>query len=423
MRCACGMENTEGASQCARCGRPLQREDRLRRWLLDAAAGLGLLLALVVIFALDRAGPSSEGSDLERHGEVVETGDHDPEGDRSPRPLRLAVTPKEYDDMGKLLDELGEGYRWEPLRYDDLLHPEVLSEYDVVFFTCGGVPRRWLGRQRALGARPGSDLHEIRQGYRSRLKESLRTFVGRGGTLYASDWRFKALAIAFPEVVDRSLAVRGAVQTVRADVLDPALQRRLGTELELRFDKPSWDPAAFRGEDVITFLRGRYKTVAGDYRTAPLLVKFPYEDGAVIFTSFHNEAQNSKMETELLRYLVFASVLAREQTSAHRTLVRGGFSPVEASLLSASAGDQSITESYHAEQSGDLRFVLAFEDRGAKLKLTVTGPDGHPIEKSGASTFSIQVLDAPAGLWQYSVTPIEVPYRNFPFSLTVGQKE
>ena len=419
MRCTCGRENPESATHCLQCGRSLHEENRLGRTVLDAAAAAGLVLALAVVFALDRGGKSSGENGLETSSNGAQTLDEKP---RRARPLRLAVTPKKYDDMGKLLDELGTGYRWESIRYDDLLDPEVLSDYDVVFLTCGGFPSRWLGRRMADGVRPGSDLHRIRPRIREQLRESLRSFVGRGGTLYASDWRFKALAVAFPDVVDWSMAVRGEVQTIQADVVDAGLQRRLGEQIELTFDKPKWDPAAFRGSEVTTFLRGTYKTVEGDRRTAPLLVKFPYKEGTVIFTSFHNEKQNSNTETELLKYLVFASVMAREEADVRRTMVRGGFSPVEGNLLSASAGDQSVTETYHAAEAGDLQFVLGFADRGARLRLVVTRPDGRPLEKTGTSTFVIDVPDAPAGDWRYTITPLEVPHRNFPFSLTVGQK-
>jgi hypothetical protein len=422
MRCTCGRENPESANRCSQCGRSLRGENKLGRTLMDAAAAAGLVLALAVVFALQRGGKSSEENGLKTGPADVQTLGENEKPARV-RPLRLAVTPKQYDDMGKLLGELGTGYRWESIRYDDLLDPDVLSDYDVVFLTCGGLPPRWLGRRMAEGTRPGSDLRRIRPRIREQLRESLRSFVGRGGTLYASDWRFKVLAVAFPEMIDWPVAVRGDVQTVQADVLDAGLERRLGRQIELNFDKPSWDPAAFRGPEVITYLRGTYNTVEGDRRAAPLLIKFPYEKGTVIFTSFHNEKQHSNTERELLKYLVFASVTAREDADVRRTMVRGGFSPVEGNLLSASAGDQSVTQTYQAATAGDLQFVLGFADRGARLRLSVTGPDGRALEKTGTSTFVIDVPDAPAGQWRYTITPLEVPYRNFPFSLTVGQKQ
>jgi hypothetical protein len=422
MRCPCGKENPDGATHCAECGRPLREENRLGRLLIDIAALLGLLLALAVVFALDRGEKPSEAGTPPVESEQSKP---EPDGTRHDRPLRLAVTPREYDDMGKLLDTLGSGYHWDPIDYEDLLKPWVLSQYDVVFFTCGDFPRRWRGRGIAPGQQLGSDPQGLRPQVAERLRESLRSFVAGGGTLYASDWRFKALALAFANegVIDREAAIRGDDQTVQAEVLDPGLQRSLGKTIDLKFDKPSWDPAAFRGPDVETLLRGKYKTIGGDVRAAPLLVKFPYKNGTVIFTSFHNEAQNNKTEMELLRFLVFASVMAREEASVRRTMVQGGFSPMEGSLLAASAGDQSVTQTYRATEPGDLQFALAFQDRGARLRLTVTGPDGQTLEKTGTSTLSIDVSDAPAGDWRYTITPLEVPYRNFPFSLNIGKKQ
>ena len=76
-------------------------------------------------------------------------------------------------------------------------------------------------------------------------------------------------------------------------------------------------------------------------------MQFPFGEGNVIFTSFHNETQNSQTELELLRYLVFTAVNAQLDTGVQQKMIRGGFSPVERNLLSASGGDQSLT--------GDLR--------------------------------------------------------------------
>jgi len=73
-------------------------------------------------------------------------------------------------------------------------------------------------------------------------------------------------------------------------------------------------------------------------QTGPLLVTFPHGEGTVIFTSFRNEAQNTEMEEELLRHLVFTTVTAREEGKIRRTMVRGGFSPTARNLLSASSG-------------------------------------------------------------------------------------
>jgi hypothetical protein len=142
-----------------------------------------------------------------------------------------------------------------------------------------------------------------------------------------------------------------------------------------------------------------------------------------VFTSFHNEAQNTETELELLRYLVFTTVTAREDARVKRTMLRGGLSPQERSLLSASSGGEPVTETYETKARGRLQFVLAFEPQGAELELAVVGPDGKEHEKTGTRTFSIDIRDAPPGQWQYTITPLEVPYKNFPFTLTIGEEE
>jgi hypothetical protein len=340
----------------------------------------------------------------------------------TPRPLRLAVTPPEYDDMGKLLDTLGPGYRHTQIPMDDLLDPERLSQYDVVFLTCGGVPRAWLERRLRDSDRGGAGVYRPKPETAEAVRESFRKFVGHGGTLYASDLQFDLVSLAFPDLVDPEKIGRGEVQTVEAEVVDPGLRRLLGPAIDLRFDMPAWRPAAFRGPDVTTYLRGTYQLRDGRTQTGPLLVTFPYGEGTVVFTSFHNEAQNTQMERDLLRHLVFTAVTARQQRQIKETMVRGGFSPTERSLLSASSGAKAVELTYECGGRGPLQFVLGFERQGARLRLTVVGPDGQRVEKTGTETFTVKIDDAPPGTWRYTITPVQVPYENFPFTLTIGEK-
>ena len=108
--------------------------------------------------------------------------------------------------------------------------------------------------------------------------------------------------------------------------------------------------------------------------------------------------------------------------NVQQNMIRGGFSPVERNLLSASGSRQAITGTYECRGARSLQFVLGFEDRGARLRLSVVRPDGAAAEKTGTSNFTIDVPEAAAGKWQYTVTPVEVPYPNFPFSFTVGEE-
>jgi hypothetical protein len=389
--------------------------------VLDGALALGLVAALAIVFGLDRgAKPVAAPADSPKL-QVVET----PQPEHAPvRKLRLGVTPagNSFDDMGRLLDSLGEGYRYQKFPLEDLLDKNKMAEFDVIFLTCSGVPVSWLGRRIGKGERPGTEEYEADDKALQPVYDSLKQFVSRGGTLYASDLHYTLVAPAFPDYARPSDAQRGKIQKVNAQVVDPGLRELIGGEMPLQFDMEGWYPAAFAGEKLTTYLRGKYQPQQGDEREAAFLVKFPYHDGTVIFTSFHNEKQNSETELKLLRYLVFSAVTAEVETHVRRTMVRGGFSPAKQNLFSASAGEPSATTVYHAEKAGHLQFALGFQNLGARLKLTVKSPSGKTFEQEGESTFTIDAPQAEAGDWQYTVTAVKLPNENFPFTVTVGQK-
>lgn len=393
------------------------------RYAIDATVALLLLVALGVVFRMDR--PADAGDDQVAAPVPVEVTEPTP----APTPLQLAVVycPRdraEYDDMGRLLKQLGQGYEYTPIHLNDLIDYDKIAQYDVVFLTCGTYTDPWLeDRPLGRGVRANTETRPMNRETFDRAKEALRRFVGEGKTLYVSDQMYSLLAYAFDEYAGGSLrADLGDKQTVEARIVDPGLSEALGQELSLRFDLPDWHPARFDHPEMTTYLEGRYKTLDGERETAPLLVKFPHEQGSIIFTSFHNEKQNSEKEFQLLKYLVFATVTAREASNVTKTMLAGGFSPKKQSLLSASAGSPTVSQTYRNRREGRLQFVLGFEDRGALLKLKVVGPDGTTREAEGTSTFKIEVDGAAVGDWKYTITAEKVPYENFPFNLTVGEE-
>ena len=337
---------------------------------------------------------------------------------------RLAVAPvrPEYDDMGNLLAALGGNYKkFDKISMDDLLSFAKIAETNVLFVTCSSVPDSWLGKRVGVAERPGMEVFTANEEVLDRAKECLRKFVSQGGTLYASDLHFNLIARSFPEFVDYAKVNEGRAQTVEAEVVDPDLKEQIGPRLALQFDQPGWRPAAFKGDKVKVYMRGTYETKAGSKETAPLLVRFPLKDGTVIFTSFHNEKQNSETEMKLLKYLVFTAVTAKVQSRTEQIL--GGFSKSRDSLISVSKADASFSRTHRCEKETDLRFVLGFENQGARLKLAVFDPAGNLYaEKEGNSTLAIDVPKAAPGEWKYTVTAISVPSDNFPFRVTVGAK-
>jgi hypothetical protein len=351
--------------------------------LLDSLVAVGLGLALLLVTGVDK---------LLTHPTAVA---------RANKPLRLAVsvTRKDvWDDMGKLLDTLGAGYKHQNVPMSDLYERKTYDKFDVLFLTCSS---------------QGNDDPAV--------ANNVRDFVARGGTLYASDWRYDIVARAFPDMASSRRTGEGREQQLTADVIDRGLQDALGSaKVPLDFNLAQWKPAAFSGDRVKILMKARYALMGEGNSEAPLLVKFGFGKGTVIFTSFHNEKQNSEIESKLLKYLVFSAVTAQIENEINLTMLEGGFSPQKSNLLSAS-GKSEFTNVYQSTKAGKVRFSLGFQEQGARLKLTVVNPEGKKREAEGTSTLVIEESAPSAGQWRYTVTALSVPYPDFPFTLTVGE--
>jgi hypothetical protein len=377
------------------------------KYIIDAAAGVALLFALLGVFFVDwllRPGVAPTKNTLN----VMDVKEDAPKVKR----LKLAVTPTHqdtnpltkkpelWDDMGKLLRNLGKGYdEFDIVEARNLLSmdPKKLQEYDVLFFTC---------------APKGQELKDV-----------LRNYVANGGILYASDWRYDAVAAAFPDFVDRSTQSEGDVQKLEADIVDPALRDIIGKQIHLSFTMDQWKTAAFGGPRVQTLIRSKYVNMKKQTAEAPLMVKFNFDKGTVIFTSFHNEAQNSADEEKLLKYLIFSLVTAGVESEVKNEMNKLGFQAQSSNLLSSPQLNQSISKEHKLKERAALRFSLGFRSEGAELRLNIKSPDGKEFTWQGKSTKSLEVPNAMPGTWTYTVTAIHLPYPNFPFTMTVGEKK
>jgi hypothetical protein len=383
------------------------------KYLIDAAVAGALFMALLVVFVVDRfvLSPSRAPTENTLHVNVI-----DVNAKHRNKKLKLAVTPtasnpanpndplsrdEKWDDMGKLLNELGDGYRHDEVTIQDIVtNPKKLKEYDVIFLTCA----------------PGGE---------EEMKDALFQYVSDGGILYASDWRFDAIAKAFPDMVAPNLIGEGAMQHLEADIVDPSLSEALKSKkIHLVFNLGQWKTAAFAGPRVKTLIQGTYiQEKTRQSAVAPLMVKFQVKDGTVIFTSFHNEKQNSKIEKDLLKHLVFSLVTAGVDADVNAKMDQGGFTPQRSNLLSTPERNQSISKTYENKKAADLRFALGFRNEGAKLRFNIKSPDGKQFTKDCESATIFEVPNAIAGTWTYTVTNLHLPYENFPFTVTVGEKK
>ena len=388
--------------------------------LFDTLAAVGLVAALGVVSLVDQAMQRKLDDHKDGTLEVVEVTDG--KGPIVRKDLRLAVTPPVFDDMGKLLDGLGKGYKYDVLPLETLDDPAVLKPYNVVFFTCGDSAKKWLGKKVGTSER-GGDIYDPNLEMLGKLRDSLRTFVSNGGTLYASDLRLAQVGFAFQEFVV-SQPERGKKQTVKAEVVTPELVKLLGPTVTLGFDQPEWYSAPFGGKGCEVLLKGQFENLEGKQCESPLMVRFPLDKGTVIFTSFHNEKTQSEIAEKLLRFLVFSAVMAESESFVTKQSAKDGFKASPGALIGTPKVGQPSEHGYDCSGSpARLRFALTLPPgSGARLRLRIVDPQGRFFEKEITSTFLGDVRSPADGHWTYSVTPLELPYENFVFTVSVSEK-
>lgn len=311
------------------------------------------------------------------------------------RSLRLAVTPASWDDIGSLLNKLGDGYKYTTINNHDLRELSNLTKYDVIFLNCDS------------------------RGRDPRSTSALRQYVKQGGTIYASDLRYAQLAKTFPEFAVHVPGLRDLHGKIQANVLDPGLQRILGEKVTLRFEL-SHRPAAFNPKKTWIYLNTKQQSFSGGPLWVPLLTKFQCGKGHVIFTSFHNAKQINGVELKLLMYIVFAAVNSEVESVTRNAFAGDEFEATEVKNLNISQGLSLAEQKLQHDKNGKLRFAIGFRKQKAKLRLEIRTPDGKVIEHTDTESFIVEIDNAPVGNWQYSVTALQTPFDNFPFTLMVG---
>jgi hypothetical protein len=370
---------------------------RLSRTQVVAATAVPVIIVLISLVLVAIRGQSSRpGEPPKTDGEGSGSSSESAEGGP-----RLAITPEEFDGMGKVLEGLGEGYLHQAIDEEQLRDPKALAKYAAVFLTCAE-------------ANPDVKTADLSRG--------LREFVSAGGTLYASDLRLDAVGEAFPELVDPASVTQGLRQEVLAEVVSPELRALVGARVPLHFELDGWRPAAFRGADVDVLIKGRFRTTAGVSIEAPLLVKFPFGKGTVIFTSFHHSRKNSEAETKLVDYLALKTVVAGLEFREVDTMAGDGLAAQATTAVGFDPAAKPLTLGYDHVKPGAIQFRLGFVGTGARMRLEVISPKGERITKPCESSVAIDIPNAISGRWEYRVVADEVPYSGFPTLLLVGAK-
>ena len=409
--------------------RSISTRFRVRRFLLDSFLVVGLFGVLGGTYLIDRfllghndAGQTG-GKDRVNQRDEIET----PTVPRGSRP-QVAVISNLVDDAGHQVSEqfdevtvcfngAGIGLEYDSISADDLLEPDVVDNYDVIFLTSGTNPDRWSADQ--TGGRQGATA--LKDEIAETLRQNLRRFVDQGGVLYASDWRFDLLALAFPEFVHGEAVPTGAAeQEVTARVVHNELRSVLGDEIRLRFGLGGWKPAAFRGRDVTPYLSGEYETTAGELVVGPLLVTFPSGAGTVFFTSMCRTRRNTRSESKLLTYTVSRCIIASIESMVAEEQTANGFSSTARKLLATCDNSAPLTDTYECTEPCRLRFAAAFH--GAHVYLAIESPDGRKFEEEGDSAIVVDIEDAKVGDWRYAISAQDNIPDVFLISLGVWQK-
>ncbi len=175
------------------------------------------------------------------------------------RKLNIAVTSSGCDDIGSILSSMEIPYK---------SFSSVKFNCDILFINC-----------------LTSD---------SPSPTALRSFVEKGGILYASCYADDLMKKAFPGifVTDHS----GKVHDEEVTVEDEELCGVVGPRIGIRFNT-IW-AKLYSAKGSTCLLRSTQD------RRLPVMVRLNYGKGTIFFTCFHNHAQASQKEQALLQLLI-----------------------------------------------------------------------------------------------------------------------
>ena len=236
------------------------------------------------------------------------------------QPARIAVVTGKWDQIEKLLIKLWFKHH----QYDGLMESaatalppggqllagdsaktntgkgpyELIDDYDILFINCGDSPDLILNLA-------GGDV-----------VTTLRDFVKKGGSVYASDWASVYLTAAWPEALsgltfhrDFPGSAGTTPRTVVAELVDEDLAAYMGkstANVDYRLG-PLTSIVGTVPAGVRVHVRGPNSAYGNAVQ--PFFISFePYGEsgGRVVYTNFHNDEQLTVGDmTEVLQYVVF----------------------------------------------------------------------------------------------------------------------
>lgn len=330
---------------------------------------------------------------------------------------KLAVTPKGYDDMGQVLEKLGYGAT--EITIKNLEDQSVLSKYDAIYINCSNSVS--YADDTAVTA--------------------IKSYVQNGGTIYASDWASTVIDKAFPGKINfygssdkksYSASQVGNEGEQTAKVVDSGLQAILGKkEVKVNFDMGSWAVIDSVGGGTKVYIKGPasildYNNVDGGGKSTlkdkPYVVSFTEGKGQVLYTSFHNEAQNTEDMEKILNWFGIKTKGSKLGQATNALLEKNG-NKVLQEVIDGINQDES--KSYSFKATGEADFSITLNFGGSAIDITITGPDGQKVisKNVGSPPYTYEVKGAKEGDYKVSVKGAEILEKNYPFVLAFSGPE
>ncbi len=229
-----------------------------------------------------------------------------PEAECMLEPPDIAVISGEYDHIEDIIESMGLEYtvyngQFGSSEYLDFLtDPLAMAEFDIIFLNCG-ISADWM------------------YSHREEVRINIRDFVNNGGSIYASDWAYYFVEVAFPVKIEfygedslYGSAQVGAAGTVGATVLDPSMEIIIGSAVaDINFDLDMWVVVEGVGAGTEVLLQGDVP-IWGTWGStmlpnAPIATRFDIGEGRVIYTTFHNEHAATTLDmTDLLEEVILS---------------------------------------------------------------------------------------------------------------------
>lgn len=229
-----------------------------------------------------------------------------------PLELDVAVVAGDYDDFGRVLDDMGfVNYHLingmdETELTDFVSSMDELNKYDLIFFN-GGIVEDGIFY----------DLDDSTNTLPVTVMDNIRAYVDGGGSIYASDWSYDIVEIGWPDKVDfvgadeiPDEAQKGDYELLDAAVTDASLSEYLEKQyIEIEYDLPVWPPIETVSRTVSVHLTGTvpYSDGLSDYTlsSVPLLVTFNSGNGKVAFSTFRVVRNGDEDMLRTLQYIMY----------------------------------------------------------------------------------------------------------------------